>query len=116
LRPPALWACLTTVAIACAALAGKSDAGAHRLTMVTSALNFRLSQSLHQENAAPDPEAVTRQLAQDVRGLSEAQAQLTRRLAAVEQNLDDMTGSITRQNRGRQRASASALAGPIKRR
>lgn len=97
LQPPAVWAGAAAIAVVCAVLAGKSDAGVQRLAMVTSALNIGSPPSSQREKAPPDPEAVTRQLVQGLRGLSENQARLATRLATLEQNLDDMTGSVTRQ-------------------
>ena len=44
-----------------------------------------------------DADAAIRQLAQAIRGVAQEQQQITTRMAAVERNLDDMTGSITRQ-------------------
>jgi hypothetical protein len=55
-----------------------------------------------------DAEAVTRQLAQAVRGLNEDRDRLTTRLAALEQSLNDITGAITR---GEEKAAPPAAQG-----
>ncbi len=94
---PGAWGCAAAVALVIAILAGRSDAGAQRIAVVASALNLGASQSFYAEQAPPDYEAAARQLAQTVRGLTEDRDRLMTRLAAIEQNLDDMTGSISRQ-------------------
>lgn len=97
LPPQWLWGSAAVVALAVAILVGRSDAGAQR---IASALNLGSPQSFRGGQPAPphiDTEAAIRQLAQAVRGVAQDQQQVMSRLAAVEQNLDDMTGSITRQ-------------------
>ncbi len=100
LPPQWLWGSAAVAALAVAILVGRSDAGAQRIALVASALNLGSSQSFRGgQTAAPriDTDAAIRQLAQAVRGLAEDQQQVMSRVAAVEHNLDDMTGSITRQ-------------------
>jgi hypothetical protein len=83
----ALWGTTAASALLVAILTSRSDAGSQRIAATPAAAH------------APgqfDAEAVTRQLAQAVRGLNEDRARLTTRLAALEQNLSDITGAIER--------------------
>jgi hypothetical protein len=109
--PVGLWGGAAVLALLIAILAGRSDAGAQRIAIVVSSLSLGASQSFHPGGAGQRPsetDIATRQLAEAVRGLTEDQDRLTTRLAAVEHNLDDMTGSIDRQIE----AAKSAQAAP----
>ncbi len=100
LPPEWLWGSAAVGALAVAILVGRSDTGVQRIALVASALNLGSSQSFRGGQTAPpriDTDAAIRQLAQTVRGVAEDQQQMMSRMAAVEHNLDDMTGSITRQ-------------------
>jgi hypothetical protein len=92
----ALWGSAAAAALFIAALAGRSDVGSQRVAAVLSSLHLRAP---HPNQAAGplDMESTTRQLVQTVRGLTEDRDRLMMRLAAVEHNLDDVTGSVTRQ-------------------
>lgn len=114
----ALWGSAAATALLVAILSTRSDLGAQRTAIMFSALHPSSSSSLRagQANGAARPfdaEAATRQLAQAVRGLSEDRDRLTVRLAAVEHNLDDMTGSIRSQiEAAKNAAGASAQPWP----
>jgi hypothetical protein len=95
-----LWGSAAIAALAVAILVGHSGAGAQRLALVASALNVGSPQPMRGGQTAPpriDADAAIRQLAQAIRGVAQEQQQITSRMAAVERNLDDMTGSITQQ-------------------
>jgi len=115
LEPQWLWGSAAAVALAVAILCGRSDAGAQRIALVASAHNLGASQSFRggQNAARPiDTDAAIRQLAQVVRGMAEDQDHLNARLAAMERNLDDMTGSISRQIEAAQTAPPTAWPDP----
>ena len=122
----ALWGSAAAMALFVAILSSRSDVGAQRAAIMLSALHpsssvssraaqangQMASQTASSGAARPfDAEAVTRQLAQTVRGLTEDRDRLTVRLAAVEHNLDDMTGSIRSQIEAAKNA-AGATAQP----
>jgi hypothetical protein len=97
LRNCTLWMAGAAVAVALAVLAGHSQIGAERLSAM-------LHPSRPQQTANKfDPETATRQLADAVRVLASNDEQLRGRVAAVEHDLDDVTGSI------RQVAAASEV-------
>jgi hypothetical protein len=88
LRNLTLWISSAAVAVALAVLAGRSQVGAERLSAM-----------LHPTHTVQtagkfDAETVTRQLADAVRVLASNDEQLRGRVAAVEHDLDDVTGSI----------------------
>lgn len=97
----ALWGSVAAVALLVAVVAGFTDVGAQRAAMLLSSLNLAPSSSPRPGQAAarqaPDADAAARQLAQTVRGLAEDRDRIMTRLAAVEHDIDDITGSITRQ-------------------
>ncbi len=104
----AVWGCIAAVALLLAIVAGFTDAGSRRATLLVSSLNGAPSSSLQTaQTQAPSPsqpvsrsldsDYVVRQLAQTVRGLMEDRDRMAKRLAAVERNVDDMTGSISQQ-------------------
>lgn len=83
-----VWITSAAVAVALAVLAGRSQVGAERLYAM-----FHTSRP--QQTAGKfDAEAVTRQLADALRVLASNDEQLRNRVTAVEQDLDDVTGSI----------------------
>ena len=102
----ALWGCIAAAALLLAILAGLSDIGSQRAKMLFASLNGASSSSPQiaptQAPSQPvsrslDSDYVVRQLTQTVRGLLEDRDRMARRLAALERNLDDMTGSISQQ-------------------
>jgi hypothetical protein len=112
LLPVALWASAAAIALLLAILAGRGDLGAQRAAMIASSLNLGSHQPLGPDQATPpfDAESATRQLVQAIRGLAEDRDRLTARLAALEHNVDDMTGSISRQAEAAKAAGAEPLA------
>ena len=101
-----VWGCIAAAALLLAILAGFTEAGAQRVALVLSSLSGAASASQHTTQAqAPGPSAarsldsdlIVRQLTQTVRGLTEDRDRIVKRLAAIERNVDDMTGSISQQ-------------------
>jgi hypothetical protein len=84
------WGAAAAAAVLVVVLASRSDVAADRLALV-----------LHHSKLAATPpfdaQAATEQLAATVRGLKANDEALTSRLAAVEHDVDDFTGSITKQ-------------------
>lgn len=115
----ALWGSTAVAALFVAILSSRSDVGSQRVAVVLSSLHLasptlRAGQASSRvasqatnpatnpaaNRAGPGPfdaESATRQLAQAVRDLTEDRDRLAARLAAVEHNVDDITGSITHQ-------------------
>lgn len=107
----AVWGCIAAAAVLLAVLAAFTDVGSQRATLVFAASNAapaphpqtaQTSQAVAPATApAPsrslDADYVVRQLAQTVRGLADDRDRMMKRLAALERNLDDMTGSISQQ-------------------
>jgi hypothetical protein len=90
----AAWGCAAAAALFVAVLSGRSDIGAQRAAQAFGYLN---SQSSEVPKHQFDAEAATRQLAGAIRGLNEDRDRLTKRLATLERDMDDTTGSIKRQ-------------------
>jgi len=88
-----LWGGATASALLIAVLASRSDLGAQRIAGLFSIRGDRT----HVAAQRFDAEAEARQLAEAVRGLNAENQELKSRLAAVEHNVDDITGSVARQ-------------------
>ena len=107
----AVWGCIAAAAVLLAVLAAFTDIGSQRAALVFGASNAapaprpqtaRTSQAVAQATTpAPsrslDADYVVRQLTQTVRGLADDRDRMMKRLAAMERNVDDMTGSISQQ-------------------
>jgi hypothetical protein len=87
LRRFTLWAATAAAALGLAILSSRSEVGAERLLAM-------LHPGRAPSAAKFDAEAVTRQLAETVRVLAANDERLKARIAAVEHDLDDVTGSI----------------------
>jgi hypothetical protein len=90
LRRLAVWGAAAAAAVLIVALTGRSDVAVQRIALI-----------LHHPKPALAPafdaQAATAQLAEAVQSLKANDEQLQSRLAAVEHNVDDVTGSITKQ-------------------
>jgi hypothetical protein len=87
-----LWGATAAGALLIAVLTTQGDTGSQRMATLLSEPGKR------QVAAQPfDPQAETRKLGEAVRGLTIENSQIESRLAAIEQNVDDVTGSITKQ-------------------
>jgi hypothetical protein len=116
LRRQALWGSAAIAALLIAVLSGRSEVGAQRAAIVLSSLNLSLPAGEAATPAASpkasrpfEAESAMRQLAQTVRGLADDRDRLMTRLAAVENNIDDLTGSISRQIEAAKTASPATL-------
>jgi hypothetical protein len=89
LRSFTVWTMASTTALAIAVLSARSQAGSERLAAM-----FHPSSRGQQIAAKFDAETITRQLADAVRVLASNDEQLRGRVAAVEHDLNDVTGSI----------------------
>lgn len=88
-----LWGGAAASALLVAVLASRSDAGAQRIAGL-----FSIRGDRTQVAAQPfDAETEAHRLAEAVRGLNAENQELKSRLAAVEHNVDDITGSVARQ-------------------
>jgi hypothetical protein len=88
----ALWGATATGALLLAVLSSRSEVGSQRMAAALSGGQTQAA-STHAFNA----EAETRRLADAVRGLAVDSDQVKSRLAAVEHDMDDVTGSVSRQ-------------------
>jgi len=102
----AVWGCIAAAALLLAIVAAFTDIGSQRATLLGVSLSGAPSSppqtAQAQTPAQPasrslDSDYVVRQLAQTVRGLMEDRDRMAKRLAAVERNVDDVTGSISQQ-------------------
>lgn len=103
----ALWGSTATAALAFAVVVSRSEVGTQRAEIALASLSGR--------QPAPvktfDAEKETRQLRDALRALAEDRDRLTTRVASIEQNLDVVTGSVTRELEA-VRSAASAAAAP----
>ncbi|HEX4410614.1 MAG TPA: SPOR domain-containing protein [Xanthobacteraceae bacterium] len=95
LRRLLTWGVCAVGALALAVLTSRSDIGAAR---IANAL-YGNQTTTQPQVAAPsfDAQAETKRLADAVRGLAADAQQTKTRIAAVEQNMDDVTGSLSKQ-------------------
>ena len=90
------WGGTATMALAAAALASQTDTGSKRLQL---ALTGEPVQAVAQmPTRAAETEAETMRLAAQLHELAADRNRLTKRIAVLERNLEDMTGSIKRQS------------------
>jgi hypothetical protein len=90
-----LWAGTAAGALLVAVLTTRSEVGAERVA--TAFPSLRTHDRVQLAARSFDAQAETRRLAATVHDLSAENDQLQSRLAAVEQNMNDITGSISRQ-------------------
>ena len=103
-----LWGGVAASALLVAVLASRSDAGAQRIAGL-----FSIRGDRTQVAARPfDAEAEARRLAEAVRGLNAENQELKSRLAAVEHNVDDITGSVARQIETIKKTGPGSLPAP----
>ena len=101
-----LWGCIAAAALLLAILAGFTDSRCAKGGDGFVVFERRsICVSAHHPGAStgpsaarsPDSDLIVRQLTQTVRGLTEDRDRIVKRLAAMERNLDDITGSISQQ-------------------
>src|ERR1700716_887595 len=94
----ATWGVCSVVAVGAVIFAGRTEVGAERAGVAMAALRDAPNDLIaHPSNllatSAPGTDAETRRLADTVRKLSADRDRLASRVAALEQNLNDLTGS-----------------------
>ena len=104
-RREAYWGAAMMVALLVATLAAQSDVGAGRMAHILVSLN-----APSDGNRPFDAEAAARELTQDVRTLQQDRDRLAGRLAAIERDMDDLTGSIKQQTDAAKSAQAGSQA------
>ena len=96
----AIWGGLALCALLAAAISGYSNAGSHRQTASSGSGPIASGQPNPGPASAPripgEPTEETRRLAEIVRGLAADRDQALARIAALERNLDGVTGTIKR--------------------
>jgi hypothetical protein len=92
-----LWGGAAASALLVAVLASRSDAGAQRIAGLFSIRGDRTQTGPQLPGEPFDAAAEARRLADAVRSLHAENQELKTRLAAVEHNVDDITGSVARQ-------------------
>lgn len=102
LRRLAVWGTSAAFALLVAVLASRTPVGMQRIALAFNGDDVR------QADAQPpfDAEAATERLAETVRGLAANDAEIKTRLSAVEQDMSDVTGSVTKQIAAAQVANA----------
>lgn len=105
-RAQALWGVVAAAALVAAVFSSQSEVGAQRMT---AALASVIGSG---QKGAPlfDAETATRQLTQAVQDLRKDRDRLAARVAAVEHDMDDVTGSISKQLDAAKAANAQAAA------
>jgi hypothetical protein len=116
-----IWGGCAVVAVSGVVMAGRTEVGAERAQVALAALQEAPSEIVaHPSNLlamrSTADDAATRSLAEAVRNLTADRDRLASRVATLEQNLTDLTGSISRAqapaaNGAAQNAAASAAAG-----
>ena len=100
-----LWAATAACALLVAVLASRSEVGTDRIAAVFPSGHRHATA---QATTPPfDAQAETRRLADAIRDLGSENAQLRAQLAALQQNLGDITGSVTKQLAAVKAASTS---------
>lgn len=92
-----LWGGAAASALLVAVLASRSEIGTQRIAGLFSIRGDRTQLATQVAARSVDAEAETHRLAEAVRGLDTENQELKARLAAVEHNVDDITGSVARQ-------------------
>ncbi len=98
------WGSAAAVALAAVAVTSQTSAGSQRLQLALAYMNEPAHAIALIPPRPSEAEAETQRLAAQVRALAAEREQLNARVASLERNLDDVTGSIKRQ------AALAALA------
>jgi hypothetical protein len=105
------WGGAATLALAAVAYIGQTDAGSKRLQLALAMVSEPAR--VVAQIPPPSSEAETQRLAAQVRDLAADRERLTARIAMLERNLDDMTGSIKKQSEQLAAARAAATPPPV---
>jgi len=106
------WGCAASLALAAVALTSQTEAGGKRLQLAFAFASdpTQVTARIPPRAAEPALEAETKRLAAQLRELAADRERLTARIAVLERNLEDMTGSIKQQSE--QLAAARAANTP----
>lgn len=104
------WGSAASIALAAVALISQTEAGNERLKLALAYTGEPVLAVAQIPPRAAETEAETKRLAAQVRALAADRERLTARIAVLEHNLDDMTGSIKQQSE--QLAAARAANTP----
>src|SRR5258708_37386930 len=93
------WGCAAAVALAALAITTQTEGGSERLALALSPANppVLAADMADLKRRALEKDAETKRLETQVQTLAADRDRLAIRLASIERNLDDMTGSIKRQ-------------------
>jgi hypothetical protein len=91
------WGSAATIALAAAAVTSQTDAGSQRLQLALTHIGEPARAVAQIPPHAAEAEAETRRLAAQVRELAADRERLSARIASLERNIDDVTGSIKQQ-------------------
>jgi len=109
-----VWGCLAVVALGGVVFAGRTDVGAERAKVALATLREAPREIIaHPGNllaARPTADDETKRLTEAVRKLTADRDRLATRVATLEQNLNDLTGSITRAQPPAQDGAAAPAA------
>ena len=103
------WGCAAAVALAALAITTQTEGGSERLALAPIGPPVLAADMADLKRRALEKDAETKRLETQVQTLAADRDRLATRLASLERNLDDMTGSIKRQ-RNRLLCSAQARA------
>jgi hypothetical protein len=104
------WGVCALVALGTAVLAGRSEIGEQRIGVALAALKSPGSNVAATQPAGPDSDAA--RLAETVRALTADRDRLTTRVAALENHLNEMTGSVARDPAGARPGGAAPATSP----
>jgi hypothetical protein len=102
------WGVCALVALGTAVLAGRSEIGEQRIGVALAALRSPGTVAATQ----PGPDSETARLAETVRALTADRDRLTTRVAALEQYLTEMTGSVARDQTGARPGAPATSSSP----
>jgi hypothetical protein len=102
------WGVCALVALGTAVLAGRSEIGEQRIGIALAALRSPGTVAATQ----PGPDSETARLAETVRALTTDRDRLTTRVAALEQYLNEMTGSVARDQTGARPGAPATCSSP----
>ena len=91
------WGSAATIALAALAITSQTEAGSQRLQLALAYVSEPVRVVAQIPPRAAETDAETRRLAAQLRELAADRERLTARIAILERNLDDMTGSIKQQ-------------------
>jgi len=106
------WGSTACLALAAAALASQTDAGGERLRLALTYGGEPVQAVAAIPPRAIESDLVIKRLAAQIRELTADRDRLAERVAVIERNLDDMTGSIKQQQREELAATRAAATQP----